>query len=252
MPRPLYPRKKPGPDQHPDVPLWRHTSLQLAFLGVVGLAGVFVYHFFLAPPSLSSDPSGTGASGGGFFSAIQKTLFKPKASLELDNAEMNALGIASSSTRSFAGAKAENFREKRRLSALQKYEGIRQQGDERRQRLNDLRTQRNSGVGLELKEALQSLQDADNLGIMKLESLLQRESHPGGHTEGEKLDVLIFAWQNLAEAYSQKQMKEKAKDAYLNMVRLMKERAPADQEPQFNDAIARIGQLDPSATSPGN
>ncbi|MFZ2959872.1 MAG: hypothetical protein WA705_23585 [Candidatus Ozemobacteraceae bacterium] len=247
MARPLYPRKK-GATEKPEAPLWRNPYLVLSGLGVLALSSVATYHFVFAP-AVISDRTGS-AEKGGFFSFLNRPLFSKNQPLELATEEMEALGIASSAGKAFVGVRAENYREKRRLSAMQKYEGIRIQGDERRQRLLDVQVMRNSGMGLEFKEAFTALQDADNLGIMKLENLLQSEVAKGGMS-GEKLDIVIYAYQTLGETYAKKQMKEKAKGSYMNMLRLMKERAPQEQDAQFSEAISKVEELRVT-TTPGN
>jgi len=244
MARPLSPRRKPNPEQS-DPALWRNPYLLLAGLGALALSGVTVYHFAIRS-NVISDQTGSGGSG---FSLFGRGVFSSKPSLELGGDDLEKMGISSGSRKAFIGVQAENFREKRRLFALQKYEGIRTQADERRKLMVESQLARSTGFGAELKSAFSSLQDADNLGIMKIENLLQVEVKKGG-MGAEKLDMMIHAYQTLAETYARKQMKEKARGAYMNVLRLMKERAPAEQEAQFNDAIGQVEAV--RVTAPDN
>ncbi|MBF0500790.1 MAG: hypothetical protein HQM09_11700 [Candidatus Riflebacteria bacterium] len=247
MARPLYPRKKKSPEE-PEAPLWQNPYLVLSGVSIFALIGVACYHFIIAPSTISDRTGATEKTG--LFSFFGHTMFSKNQPLDLGNEEMESLGISSSSRKAFAGVHAENYREMRRLASMQKYEGIRLQCDERRQMLADAALKRNNGVGVEFKAAIAALQETDNLGIMKLENLLQSETAKGDMSS-EKLDVIIYAYQTLGETYTKKQMKEKAKSSYLNMLRLMKERAPQEQEAQFSEAVAKVEELRVT-TAPGN
>ncbi len=210
--------------------------LAAAFLGAVG------HHLFISRGSVRDT---TADSKPGFFKSLGKSIFSNKISLDVASEEMDALGISSESRRVFAGMKAEDQREKRRLYALQKYEGGRQQAEQRRQMLIDEQMKRNTEAGKTLRDAIQDLLEADNLGIMRIESMLNAEMAKGGARQ-ENMDTLIFAYQMLGDAYSKKNMKGKARDAYLNYFRLMKERAPVEQEPEWNNAMSEFEKLDPT------
>lgn len=244
MARPLTPRKKTNQNE-PEPSLWKNPYILAGGFGILLLSGVTVYHFTIGS-NVIGDRTGTTGSG---FSLFGRQMFTTKPSLELGGDDLEAMGISSQSRRAFVGVKPENFREKRRLFALQKYEGIRTQADDRRKLMVESQLARSTGFGGELKNAFASLQDADNLGIMKIENLLQGEIKKGGMSS-EKLDMMIHAYQTLAETYARKQMKEKARGAYMNVLRLMKERAPSEQEAQFNDAITQVEAV--RVTAPDN
>lgn len=87
-----------------------------------------------------------------------------------------------------------------------------------------------------------ALEDSDNLGIMKLETLLEEKllSHGAAH---EDLDVIVFAYDSLAKVYESKNMPEKAKEAYVNVFKLMKKQAPDTQGPDWDNAIGNVEQM---------
>ncbi|MBF0545454.1 MAG: hypothetical protein HQM08_13520 [Candidatus Riflebacteria bacterium] len=226
---------------------WRSPYIIGSGIGILVLVGIFFYHFFIAAPVISDKP--TGGESDGFFGFLKKGLFAKKPPIDMSNEELDALGIATASRKAFTGAAPENYRDQRRIFALQKIESIRHQNDERF-RENALRVeQRSKGSGLELKEAVESMEDSESLGIMKLESLVQRESNQEG-ISNEKVEMLIYACQMLGDAYAKKQMKEKSRDVYLTMFKLLKERAPEEQGPQHLQAISEFEKS--STTSGGN
>ncbi|MBF0410671.1 MAG: hypothetical protein HQM10_25225 [Candidatus Riflebacteria bacterium] len=227
-------KKKKDTENEPS--LWFNPYMIAVVILTLLLIGVIVYHFFLSTPVIDQKPAG---QNDGFFSFLKTGLFARKTPTDISIEEYDSIGISSDSIKAFAGVKAENFRDKRRIFALQKVEAIRMQNEESRRQIAERNEQRSRGTSLELKEAVEALNDSESLGIMKLESIIQRElSKEEANTE--KIDVLIFACQILAENYSKKQMQEKAKDTYLNMLRLLKERAPAEQGQHFDGAIAEL------------
>lgn len=249
MVKPLAGRRKPAPE--PPRESWLSKKAPTLLIGgVVVLAAVLVgaigHHFFIGQGQMR-DKTSSGRSG--FFQSLGKSIFSNKLSLDVTSEEMDALGITTDSRRVFAGMKAEDQREKRRLYALQKYEGGRQQADQRRQMILDEQMKRNTEAGKALKDAIGDLLEADNLGIMRIEGMLTAEMAKGGARQ-ENMDTLIFAFQMLGDAYTKKNMKGKARDAYLNYYRLMKERAPVEQEPEWKGAMSEFEKLDP--TSLGN
>ncbi|HQB84214.1 MAG TPA: hypothetical protein PLR50_12005, partial [Candidatus Rifleibacterium sp.] len=66
----------------------------------------------------------------------------------------------------------------------------------------------------------------------------------------EDVDALVYAYDRLAKVYENKNMQNKAKDAYVNIFKLMKRQAPETQGPDWDSAINSIEQL--PVKSPGN
>ncbi len=252
MVRPLYPRKRASePDA--EASLWKNPYLLSAGVGIFVLATLITLHFLGITGKRGTVQPGQknaqGKTGGDFFSFVKKSgLWKEKApDSEMD--ELAAIGIPTSSSQIFANAKVENYRDKRRLFALQKYQGTRQLAEEKEERIKEFQKRRSSPTALALKDAVDALSDSDNLGIMKLETLLNEELMKTGG-KSENLDVLIFAFQNLGDTYKKKNMQEKAKGAYLHAFQLMKERAPAEQGPQWDEAISEFQKA--VVKGPGN
>ncbi|NLI76037.1 MAG: hypothetical protein GX442_06285 [Candidatus Riflebacteria bacterium] len=251
MVRPLYPRPKNKPEATPETPWWKNPSLLLAGLGVLSLVLVTVFHFGASGRAI--DPTATPATrkdDGGWFSFLRPSkLFRPKNIQVIEAEEWANLDLGSGPVEAVAGLKAENFREKRRLYAFQKYEAARQLAREKEDEKAEFYRRRSTPTAQNLREALAALEDSDNLGIMKLETLLNNELLKSGG-KSENLDILIFAFQNLGDSYVRKNMKKQAKDAYLNAFRLIKEKAPSEEGANWDGVIAEVEKLD--ATTPGN
>ncbi|RCK74616.1 MAG: hypothetical protein OZSIB_0103 [Candidatus Ozemobacter sibiricus] len=249
MVRPLYPRPKPEPA--PEPPWWKSPSILGAGVGILALAVVAVVHFGTGPGVIDpgAGPGSGAARDGGWFSFLKPSRYiRPKPIDVIAEEEWRELGLASGTVAPPA-LKAENYREKRRLYAFQKYETVRQLAREKENERTEFERRRSTPTAMTLKEAVSALEDSDNLGIMKLESLLKEELQKQG-AKSENLDILIFAFQNLGDTYTRKNMKQKAKEAYLNAFRLLKEKAPSEEGAQWDAAMAEIEKLD--ATTPGN
>lgn len=249
MVKPLYPRRKP--ESAPETPWWKSPSILGAGVGVLALVLVAVLHFGTGPGTIdpSAGPGSGAAKDGGWFSFLKPSRFiRPKPIDVIAEEEWRDLDLAPGAVAPPA-IKAENFREKRRLYAFQKYETARQLAREKENEKAEFERRRSTPTAQNLKEAVFALENSDNLGIMKLESLLNEELVKHG-AKSENLDILIFAFQNLGDIYTRKNMKKKAKDAYLNAFRLLKEKAPSEEGAQWDAAMAEIEKLD--ATTPGN
>lgn len=253
MARPLYPpRRKHGQEEHPLPPWWKSPQLWLAGLCVATVAGVTLYHFGgdlgipgLPTSSTISDPTSTG-KGGGYFAFLKGSNLwrKTSSSLERNEDELVELGLPSETIRVLAvDTKAENYRDRRRRFAIEKYEAGRRLADEQEKEQSDFQRQRSSPVALELKDAVMALDASDNLGILKLEGLLREQLLKSGGKR-ENLDILVYAFQNLGDMYTRKNMRLKAKESYLSAFQLMKEQAPAEQGPEWDRVIAEVGRLE--------
>jgi hypothetical protein len=224
--------------------LWLNPYLLGAGFGALALVGVMVYHVFFAVPTLKDSPSSSSASGSSSgpksSSLFGRSLFSQKPVLDLNSAEMDALGISKENRKMFDGVVPENFREKRRLQAMEKYEGHRRSGDERNKMLVDVAKRRSDPAALELREAFESLRDSETLGLMKLESFVTAESAKQQSGSTPNADALAYAYQTLTDMYIKKNMRGKAKEAYIQYLRVMKEKAPAEQGQSCDQAISEI------------
>jgi len=248
MVRPLYPLKNPPGKKPvpPAVPLYKNPHLIGAFSLVVILLVLVIYHF--ARPGVI-DPTASPSSEkseGGLFSFLRPSRFSA-GSRDLQakhQQQMARMGLATETKALSSPVEAKDLREQRRIMAIQKYEAAREASDRFQQEREELRRRLSSPTSLQLKDAVMALEDSDNLGIMKLERLLEEKLHSSG-ADRRDLDVLVFAYDSLARVYEQKNMPEKAKNAYLNMFHLMKKQAPDTQGPDWDSAISSIEQLNP-------
>jgi len=250
MVKPLYLKRKPEPK--PEPPLWKNPSLLLEGLGVLSLVLVVILQFTTKKaldPAATTPGSETSKKSSWFSFLRPSMLFKQDTLDIIAEREREELDLSSGTTPALSQMKAENFREKRRLYAFQKLEGAQQIARERIQDKEDFYRRREAPEAQNLKDALSALEDSDNLGIMKLESLLNDALLKRGG-KSENLDILVFAFQNLGDTYTRKNMKKQAKNAYINAFKLMKEKAPSEEGAQWDSVIAEVEKLD--ATSLGN
>lgn len=252
MVRPLYPLKNPPgkPAQAPQGPLWKNPYLVGAAAIVLVLTAVFVFH--LSRSTIINPEVGPGGSGNeGLFSFLKPSKYFGSKTRDLGahQRQLVAMGIASQSQSLNRQIEAKDLREERRILAIQKYEASRETAARFQQQREELRRKLQSPTSMQLKDAVMALEDSDNLGIMKLETLLEEKLLTQG-AAGEDLDAIVYAYDRLAKVYESKNMQEKAKDAYLNVFRLMKKQAPDTQGPDWDNAIGNIEQL--SVKSPGN
>jgi hypothetical protein len=169
--------------------------------------------------------------------------------LRVRQQQLARMGIATESAAMNRKFEAKDLREERHILAIQKYEASRETSARFQQEREELRRKLSSPTSMQLKDAVMSLEDSDNLGIMKLESLLEEKLLSQGAAR-EDLDVLVFAYDRLAKVYENKNMQEKAKEAYVNIFNLMKKQAPDSQGPDWDSAISNVEQL--TVKSPGN
>ena len=246
MVRPLYPLKNPpGKKSEPaPVPVLKNPYLIGALSLVIVVAILVIYHF-VSPTVI--DPTAVPASGGsgeGIMSFLKPPRFSA-GSRELQSKhqqQMAKMGLATETEALSRPVEAKDLREQRRIMAIQKYEATREVADRFQQEREDLRRRLNSPSSLQLKDAVMALEDSDNLGIMKLERLLEEKLLAKG-ADRQDLDVLVYAYDSLAKVYERKNMPEKAKDAYLNVFHLMKKQAPDSQGPEWDAAIGNVEQL---------
>jgi len=251
MSRPLQSRRKLHNEKH-EGSLWANPYIiGLIIACLVFLGALFLHNyssgFFSGNDSTIS--SSNPAKKSAYFSFLNLSSLFKKNKYDVNNADLEDVGIPSGTRSVFADVKPENYREKRRLFALQKYEGIRQAAKQKQDAIAEFQKQRAGPTAMNLKEAVTALSEMDNLGIMKLESLLNDALIKRGGSR-DNLDVLIFAYQNLAEVYTKKNMKQKAKDAYLNAFHLMKEMAPESEGADWANTISEVEKIDVKA--PGN
>jgi uncharacterized protein YgiB involved in biofilm formation len=125
---------------------------------------------------------------------------------------------------------------------MRKFEATRETALRRKEEKERLRARLNSPASMQLKDAVMALEASDNLGIMKMERLLEEKLLEKG-AKSEDLDVIIYAYDSLAKVYEEKNMQEKAKQAYVNAFKLMKRQAPKEQAPEWNEAISQVEQM---------
>lgn len=241
MVRPLYPpRKKELP---PPPPLWKNPQLVGSAVIIIVLAVIFVYHFFSAGVI---DPEAVpgGKSSSGMFSFLKPSKYfkSDKKVAEVQNQKLKEMGINESVQALKNDFQAKDLREERRILSMRKYEATRETAEKRQQGREELRRKLSSPTSLQLKDAITSLEASDNLGIMKLERLLEEKLMTQGANR-EDLDVIIFAYDSLAKVYEDKQMYDKAKEAYVSSFKLMKRKAPDEQGPDWDNAIGNVEQL---------
>jgi hypothetical protein len=253
MVRPLYPlRNPPGKKAAaPPQPLWKNPHLLGALAVLLVLAGVFVYH---VSRSGIIDPEATGPSGTGegVFAFLKPSRYFSRKPADLQkqyNQQLEKMGIASQSEALAKKVEASDLREQKRIMTMQKYEAARETSARFQQEREELRRRLSSPTSMQLKDAVMALEASDNLGIMKLESLLEEKLHSQG-ASSDDLAVIVYAYDSLAKVYESKNMPEKAKDAYINVFRLMKRQAPDSQGPDWDNAISSVEQM--SVKSRGN
>jgi len=259
MLKPPHFRKKNAQETPEEGSVWLNPYFAGIVVGGIVLIGVLVYHFFFSGPIVGDkisarDSSANGGDSKTAFSFLGRSFFSKKPPLDLSSEDLEAMGIPEETKLTFKGVVPENFREKKRLVAIQKVEAARKAGNERTKIISELVNQRNSGVNLDLREAVETIQDADNLALMKLESFVERQKAARGAssapaTKGEN-ESLLFAYQCLTDIYLKKRMKEKAVDAYLNYLKIMKEKAPEGQGQLYDQAISEFERA--RVTSAGN
>lgn len=245
MIQPLYPpRPKKTKQAEPEgPPLWQNRHLQGAVAGIFLLVAVMAYHFATSQPKIDPTlPPAGQTEEKGVFSFLNLSRRWKETPTPSDVDDLTKMGIPSETLKIFAEVGADNFRDKRRLAALQKLEGVRRLGMERERRAEEMQKSRNSPTALRLKDAMRGLESMDSLGMMRLENLLNEELMSKGGRR-EDLDILIYAFQSLAKKYEERNMLQKAKEAHIATLRLMKEHSDSDQAASWDDAISRIENI---------
>ena len=221
-------------------------------LGVLLLVGSVLYHAFFSGSGVidPTRPAGPASQKGGVFAFLKQSLHWKKKPVDIfDEDQLEKIGIPSGTTRVFNAGRDQEFKNKKRMFALRKYEGIKRLGDDRLAAKEEFYRRMNRPEARQLKDAIVSLDMADNLGIMKLENLLQEKLLKDGG-RFQDIDLMVFAFKKLGQVYQKKNMQEKSKEAYLQVFRLMKEQAPAEQGPEWDKAISEVEKL--SARAPRN
>lgn len=258
MIKPLYPRPynqnnqntKPSSKKYSSI-IFNPYIIAINFLILIGIAVIFFHFFFERKLNISSlstsrqidvTSENVKEKKGGWFSFLSTYQLIRKKSLDIfSEEESKLLNIATESLQPQI-LKAENYRDKRRMYAIQKYEITRQIGRERENQIEEYYKLVNSKLGNEIKDALYASENVDNLAIIKLEKAL--EEHLQKHGAKEKdLDLLIYALQNLADLYLQKNLKDKAKKTYLTMFQLLKEKASHNDSTNYDLAISELEKL---------
>ncbi len=241
MVRPLYPPQKKAPPPPP--PLWKNPQLVGAAAIIGALAIVFVYHFF-SSGIIDPEALPTGKQSSGVFSFLKPSkYFKSEAkTADIQKQQLEKMGINQTAQALKNEIQAKDLREERRILAMRKYEASRETSEKRQLEKEELRRKLSTPTSMQLKDAFSALEASDNLGIMKLERLLEEKLLSQGASR-EDLDVLIFAYDSLARVYEEKNMYDKAKEAYVNSFKLMKKRAPDEQGPDWDSAIGNVEQM---------
>jgi len=232
-----------------EVPLWKNPYVLAISGGVLVFLAVFIYHIFFRNDGVIDPTKVTAGNSkrGGVFGFLRDSLHWKKKPYDIFNEEQLAeMGIPSGSTRVFNAAKKTDFRNQRRIFALRKYEAIKRLGDERKAEKEEFYRRMDRPEARQLKDAILSLNLADNLGIMKLENLLEEKLMKDGGRH-QDIDLMIFAYKNLGQVYQKKNMQIKAKDAYLKVFQLLKAKAPAEQGPNWDQAIGEVEKINAKA-----
>ncbi len=249
MVRPLYPPRKKKKEKEPLPPLWKSPQIVGAGLITVGIVALFIYHSFSSSNVINPEGMPGGSSEGVFSFLKPSKYFKSKNSTsERAKEELVKMGISSDSKVLRKDVEAKDLREERRILAIQKFEAARESAERFSRERMEQRKKLNSGTSQQLKDAILSLESSDNLGIMKLERLLEEKLMKRG-ADSKDMDVLIFAFDSLAKVYEKKNMKDKAKEAYINAFKLMKKKAPESQGPEWDEAIGQVESMKTTSRS---
>lgn len=251
MVKPLYPLrdkpptlKKKKPEAAPQQPLWKNPYIISVAVITVVLAGAVVSHTMSGGKMDASSVTGSQKENSmlSFLKPSKYFSSKSKNLGEAQKEQLQKMGIDSTAESMGLKVETKNLREERRVLAMRKYEASRETADRRVKEKEEQRERLQSGTALQLKDAVMAAEDSGTLGIMKLERLLDEKLLTTGGDSAD-LDVLIFAYDRLAKAYENKNMEEKAKEAYLNEFKLLKSKAPDSQGPDWDNAISNIEQL---------
>lgn len=255
MVRPLYPLrpKAPAPKKNEFPPWWKSPHLIAVAVILLVVGSLFFFHGRSGSKVLDPEalPGAQQQEAGGLLSFINRSkYFQQKATdISAQNKDkLSRLGIATDSQVLSQPVEATNLREQRRILAIQKHEAARESAGRREREREELMTKLSTPTSMQLKEAVKGLENSDTLGIMRLERLLEeRLLREGG--DSRDLDVLIYAYDVLANTYVERGMPDRAKEAYVNAFRLMKSRAPEGQAPGWEKAITTVEQMKTPARS---
>lgn len=251
MVKPLYPLKNPPVKKTsgkkvppPSESIWKNPQFIGLLVVAFAMSFALIYHFSRAgviDPQSGDD----GQADGGLMSFLKPSrYFSNKAGNIQKNytEQMVKMGLASQSEVLSKKVEAADLREQRRIMSIKKYEASREASDKFQRDREELRRHLNTPTSMQLKDAVTALEDSDNLGIMKLERLLEEKLLTRG-ADRQDLDVIVHAYDSLAKVYERKNMPEKAKEAYVNVFKLMKKQAPDAQGPDWDNAISNVEQM---------
>ena len=245
MVRPLYPLRPKPPAPPPPAPsALRNPYVVSAIVLVVVLVVTTVFHIrsrrnVVDPQAL---PGRQQSRSPGIFGSSRHFTSEAVDISEQSKKQLSKLGISTDTQAFSQEIKATDLREQRRLMAIQKYSAIREEAERRERAQEELRQRRSSPASKQLKEAVKALESSDTLGIMRLERLIEDRLVRHG-ASSQDLDVIIYAYENLANAYIERGMPEKAKEAYVNSFRLMRDQAPSEQSAQWDRAVNTVEQM---------
>lgn len=239
-------KKKSAKEEKKEKPvsLWKNPNIMVAASIVLVFIVLFLVHQIKGGRKI--DPTALPAQSSKNNFSLNSKYFesgKGKDLAELQQQQLSKMGISTEASEVLKkDLVVKDFQEQRRVMAITKYEAIREQADRRSRELQEKRQKYERGAAAQLKEAVMSLEASDQLGIMRLERLLEENLMAKG-ADSEDLQALAFAFTQLAQTYEKKQMQDKAKEAYVNAFKLMKTQAPEDQGPEWDKAIRNVEQL---------
>ena len=261
MVKPLYPLSDISPDKRKRLKdakkakkkaileIVKNPYLVSVVLVLIVLVFVVILHSSRSKNTLdASKPTGNQSEAG--FSWKLSKLFKSDKPKDIGTAQkeqLKQMGIDDNVESFEVKVEAKNLQEERKILAMRKYEASRQTAERRIKDKEELRQKLNSNKAIRLKEAVMAAEDSNMLGIMKLESFLDDSLRSTGGDSADA-DLYIVAYQHLAKVYQKNNREEKAKEAYINAFKLMKNQAPDYQGPEWDNAINNLEQIRPKPT----
>lgn len=263
MVKPLYPLSDISPDKRKKLKdaekarkeyilqLLKNPYLISVVCVILVLVIVVIIHSNRASKTLNASASLSKDNDSGFSSFLKPSKYfsssKTKDIGAAQKEQLKQMGIDEKVESMGIKVEAKNLREERKVLAMRKYEASRQTAERRLKEKEENRQKLNSATSLQLRDAVMAAEDSNTLGIMKLEGLLQEKLLSRGG-DSRDLDVYIYAYERLAKAYENRNMEEKAKEAYINAFKLMKYQAPESQGPDWDNAISNVEQLNARPT----
>ncbi len=257
MVKPLYPLSDISPDKRKKlkdaekarkayiIQLCKNPYLISIVVIIFILITVIIIHSTRSSNKLNASAT-VSAQGESGFSFLRPSKYFSRSKVKdigtLQKEKLKEMGIDDKVESMEIKVEAKNLREERKILAMRKYEASRQTAERKVKEKEERRQRLNSSTSLQLKDAIMAAEDSNTLGIMKLEGMLNEKLLSTGGDSAD-LDVYIFAYERLAEAYQKKNMEVKAKEAYINAFKLMKYQAPESQGPDWDNAISNLEQI---------